>query len=270
LDPIWSVAPCKLVAKVATRIVKPTGEFIVERGDEEEFLGPLPMVLLPGIEADDRRLLRELNLDRAAQVARLGLAELTTVFGRSARVIFETVRGIDPSPVLPAGQEPPSVRATWEFSTDTNDREVFERALFARVDSVGATLRKRRLAARRIGVILDYSDGVRFARSASAEPASANPFRLFSLLQRALGLGNGPLGSVRRVRLRHVCVVADRLVFPPAQLALFAEDQAAECRENNLCTALDRIRARFGAQAIHLGRALPATGPVPSVEGRAG
>ena len=33
-DPIWSVAPNKLMAKVATRIVKPLGEYIVGAGDE--------------------------------------------------------------------------------------------------------------------------------------------------------------------------------------------------------------------------------------------
>ena len=31
LDPIWSVAPNKLTAKVATRLVKPTGEYVVGR-----------------------------------------------------------------------------------------------------------------------------------------------------------------------------------------------------------------------------------------------
>ena len=53
LDPIWSVAPNKLVAKVATRVVKPTGEYIVRAGDEEAFLGPLPIHLIPGIEQND-------------------------------------------------------------------------------------------------------------------------------------------------------------------------------------------------------------------------
>jgi DNA polymerase-4 len=33
LDPIWSVAPNKLVAKVATRLVKPDGEYIVAPGE---------------------------------------------------------------------------------------------------------------------------------------------------------------------------------------------------------------------------------------------
>ncbi len=43
LDPIWSVAPNKLVAKVASRVVKPVGEYIVEAGDEEAaaVAGPL-------------------------------------------------------------------------------------------------------------------------------------------------------------------------------------------------------------------------------------
>lgn len=41
LSPIWSVAPNKLVAKVATRLVKPEGEYIVAAGEEEPFLAPL-------------------------------------------------------------------------------------------------------------------------------------------------------------------------------------------------------------------------------------
>ena len=34
LAPIWAVAPNKLVAKVATRLVKPDGEYIVGAGEE--------------------------------------------------------------------------------------------------------------------------------------------------------------------------------------------------------------------------------------------
>ncbi len=34
LAPIWSVATSKLIAKTATRLVKPLGEYIVEPGDE--------------------------------------------------------------------------------------------------------------------------------------------------------------------------------------------------------------------------------------------
>jgi DNA polymerase-4 len=42
MDPIWSVAPNKLVAKAATRIVKPDGEYIVAGGEEADVLAPCP------------------------------------------------------------------------------------------------------------------------------------------------------------------------------------------------------------------------------------
>nr|NJM02963.1 hypothetical protein [Desulfobacula sp.] len=62
LDPIWSVATSKLVAKVATRLVKPLGEYIVAPGDEEAFLAPLPLHLIPGLTTADLTRLKEFNL----------------------------------------------------------------------------------------------------------------------------------------------------------------------------------------------------------------
>ena len=40
VDPVWAVAPNKLTAKVATRLVKPSGEYIVEAGSEAAFFKP--------------------------------------------------------------------------------------------------------------------------------------------------------------------------------------------------------------------------------------
>ena len=84
-DPIWAVAPSKLVAKVATRTVKPTGEYIVSPGDETAFLSPLPVFLIPGIEPDDLARLRELNLLLAGQVSQLDLPQLDILFGSRNR-----------------------------------------------------------------------------------------------------------------------------------------------------------------------------------------
>ena len=49
INPIWTLATSKLVAKVASRLVKPVGEYIVSAGDESDFLAPLPVSLLPGL-----------------------------------------------------------------------------------------------------------------------------------------------------------------------------------------------------------------------------
>jgi DNA polymerase-4 len=118
---------------------------------------------------------------------------------------------------------------------------------------VGSRLRRRRRAAQRIAIILDYSDGMRRARQVAARPATANDLILFELARRALRLA-----WTRRVRIRHMRLVCDRLIFPPAQLELFAADQTADEKRCGLITAIDAIRHRFGNQALRFGRTLAA------------
>jgi DNA polymerase-4 len=253
LTPIWSVAPNKLVAKVATRIVKPVGEYIVGAGEEATFLSPLPLFLLPGIERNDLLQLRALNLTRAAEVAALSPAELAIPFGNRARLIYETVRGIDPSPVRPLAEKSPRIVIDHTFGTDTHDPAVMSGTLYALVEEAGRELRQQRLAARRIGVFIDYTDGIQQVRSTALRPASANDITLFRAAQSALHAA-----WIRRVRVRHLRLVCDRLTFPPAQLSLFAADRNAEKKRNALVATLDAVRGRFGIDALRVGRTIGA------------
>ncbi|MCG6895399.1 MAG: hypothetical protein LJE65_17490 [Desulfobacteraceae bacterium] len=253
LDPIWSVAPNKLVAKVASRIVKPTGEYIVQPGEEEAFLSPLPVHLLPGLERGDLLRLRDFNLDRVAQLTALHPEQLEILFDRRARDVYETVRGIDPSPVAPAGNEPPRVAAAHAFADDTNDPGALKAALYRLVERAGLELRTRRLAARRVGVVVDHSDGMRRARQQAVRPATANDLTLFETARRPL-----LLASARRVRVRHLRLICDRLTFPPAQRPLFAETGRETVRRENLVAAIDAVRSRFGRDALRMGRTMAA------------
>jgi len=253
LDPIWSVAPNKLVAKVATRLVKPDGEYIVGAGEEESLLAPLPISLVPGIERGDLLRLQEFNLTRVSQFTALSLEQLQIPFGARALFLYQTARGIDPSPVLAVGQKAPRVIADHEFGNDTNDRSSLESILYRLVEQTGDRLRRRRLAARRVAVILDYSDGKRCARQLAARPATANDLTLFQLARRTL-----LLAWTRRVRIRHVRLICDRLIFPPAQLELFADAQRQTQKRDNLVVAIDSIRHRFGNEAVRVGRTLAA------------
>jgi len=253
LDPIWSVAPNKLTAKVATRLVKPDGEYLVGAGEEAALLAPLPIGLVPGIERDDLLRLREFNLSRVAHLTALSLEQLQIPFGARALFLYEAARGIDPSPVLPAGQKPPKIMVDHEFGNDTNDQSVLESTLYGLVEQAGDRLRRRRRAARRVALILDYSDGMRCARQLAAKPATANDLTLFELARRTLRLA-----WTRRVRIRHVRLICDRLTFPPVQLELFAAEQKQNEQRDNLISAIDRIRQRFGKEAVQVGRTMAA------------
>ncbi len=156
------------------------------------------MWLVPGIERGDLIRLKEFNFTRVSQVTALSLEHLQVPFGNRARFLFETVRGIDPSPVLPADRQRPMVISDHDFDEDTNERAVLEGALYGMVENAGQRLRRQRRAARRISVALDYSDGIRCARQSTAKPATANDLMLFKAAQQALNLA-------RMRRLRTSC-----------------------------------------------------------------
>ncbi len=250
-NPIWSVATNKLVAKAASRTVKPDGESVVPPGNEANFLAPLPLHLIPGIESEDLSRLREFNLVNAGQVARLSAVQLSVAFGRRNGELYDAVRGVDPSPVIPAGQAPAAVQVLHAFGNDTNDTTVAEGVLYRLVEQAGADLRRRRLAARRVGIMLDYSDGARLVRQATVHPATASDPRLFAAARTALYRAWS-----RRIRIRNLRLVCDRLTYPPAQLSLFAAENAAQQKNDRLVAALDAIRGRFGRGAVSVGRTL--------------
>ena len=94
---------------------------------------------------------------------------------------------------------------------------------------------------------------MRCARQLAAKPATANDLTLFQLARRTLRLA-----WTRRVRIRHVRLICDRLTFPPAQLELFADEQRATRKRDHLISAIDTIRHRFGNEAVQVGRTMAA------------
>jgi DNA polymerase-4 len=224
LAPIWSLATSKLVAKTASRLVKPLGEYIVEPGDETAFLAPLPLFLVPGIESGDLACLNGFNITRVFQASRLTADQLQVLFGHRGASIRDRLRGIDRSPVRPVDQPPPTIIERREFGDDTNDRKRVERSLYRLVERSGRRLRRQALAARRIGLILEHTDGVRRARRIRAEPA----------------------------------LVCDRLTYPPAQRLLFTPERRRVEKQERLVATMDRVRRRFGPHVLNMGRTLAA------------
>ncbi len=254
LQPIWGLAVNKLVAKIATRVVKPNGEHVVPCGGEEAFLRPLPLYLLPGLEREDLRILASFHLRQVGHAALWTAAQLEVVFARRGGHLYRLLRGVDDSPVLAAGSGPQRVVVEHQFSGDTNDVAQVDRAVYLLAEGTGRRLREMGRVARRISLSLYYSDGMRTTRQRGHSAGTANDFLLFDLARQALAAA-----WTRRVRLSHLRLVGERLAFPPAQmeLPLWPDPaQLQQARQESLVQALDRIRGRHGLESIYLGRAL--------------
>lgn len=250
LDPIWTLAPNKLLAKASSRVAKPDGECVVPAGQEEDFLRPLAIHLLPGLELADLMTLRELNIRLVGQAALWGPEHLEALFGRRGGYLHSLLHGIDHSPVLSVEAQPSRLKADHVFPEDTNDARRVDKALFALSERLGAELRRLGRAARRLTLSLGYSDGLRLTRSRVHAEGTANDFLLFDLARAALAAA-----WTRRVRLRHLRLACDRLGPPPVQMELcFSERERKAAHRDSLMTALDQIRQRLGEGKIQVGR----------------
>ena len=248
LDPIWSVAPNKLVAKVASRLVKPRGEYIVGGGEETAFLAPLPLVLLPGIAPADLLRLHHVNISRVHQAAALSVRELSVLCDHRARHLYQAVRGIDPSPVQPAGPPGSAYSHHHIFTLDTNQEAVVRAAVATLAQQAGHGLRQRHLGCRRVAVTLLYADGLAVTHQAVAKtPVNDDP----AILQLALAALHRAWH--RRVRMRRIDIACALIRHPVQQLSLFDAPDPGEEKNRQLSEAFDAIRARCGQDKILRG-----------------
>lgn len=239
LDPAIGIAANKLVAKVASRVAKLAGIREVPFGEEERFLAPLRVSILPGIAPEVMEHLEELSVRRVGDLSALTREQLVVAFGPFGLDLWRRARGIDPSPVAPSN-EATVVREEGLLVPDTNDDgAVLAQALRA-VERGALRLREAGLVARRVRVTIDYSDGVRASRKADlVTPTALDPV-LFTPATEALRLA-----FARRVRVRRVEVALERLSPPSPQLELFPREDGFD-RQAALVAALDRLRSRFG------------------------
>jgi len=250
INPIWTLGTNKLIAKVASRLVKPVGEYIVDPGEEAAFLAPLPVTVLPGLTCRELEKLQDFRLTTIGALAGLNRHQLMVPFGSRCDYLHDISRGIDDSMVCrPAAGDEAPLDFEHIFADDTNDRHEVEGAIAALVGRAGAGLRGRRQVARRVGVWLRYSDGGHVVRQASCRTGTSGDFLLRTLARDAL-----QRAWIRRTRIRSCRLVCDRLQRQSPQLLLFPEQEGREIGRRKVLTAMDTLRSRFGHGVIGVGR----------------
>lgn len=239
----------KFLAKVASDLDKPRGFSVIGRAETVDFLRPKPVRLIWGIGPATQASLDKAGIHTIGDLHRWEKDQLTERFGQTGERLWHLARGEDFRRISPNAPVK-SISKETTFFEDTSDPDVLDGHLWRLSEQVSARAKAKNKAGRVVTLKLktkafktitkrqslhqptQMADTIyRVARSLYDAAGQTGPFRL-------IGVGISDLTSADD---------ADRegdLLDPDAG------------RRANAERATDKIRAKFGSDAIKKGRAL--------------
>jgi len=185
------VAPNKFLAKIASDWRKPDGLFVIQPGDADSFLSPLPVGRLPGVGKVTEEKLKSFGVMTVADLRRMDLSALDRAFGRYGVRLHELARGIDKSEVIP-DRPTKSVSAEDTFEEDVPLAEI-EPMIRRLAEKTWSASRKELRIARTVVLKLKTSEFKVLTRSHTpgAPPSSCEELTSVALsLRERVGLGS--------------------------------------------------------------------------------
>ncbi|MDR0805603.1 MAG: DNA polymerase IV [Enterobacteriaceae bacterium] len=114
------VAPIKFLAKIASDMNKPNGQFVIAPERIDAFLAHLPLTKISGVGAVTGKKLAELGLHTCKDVQNYDLATLLHRFGKFGRTLYERCNGIDNREIC-SDRQRKSVGVETTLSEDIHD-----------------------------------------------------------------------------------------------------------------------------------------------------
>lgn len=235
----------KTVSKIATGEAKPSGELKVDGGTEKGFLAPLSIRKIPGIGEKTYPLLRNMGISHIHTLQQMDVFTMRRVLGQNGVSIWNKANGIDASAVVPFHQQK-SMSKEHTFEQDTIDMTLLRRVMLSMIDELAFDLRNEGKLTSCVTVKIRYSNfdthtmQARLSYTSSERELSQKVFLLFDKLYS------------RRMLIRLIGIKFSNLIRGAYQPDLF-EDRVEDL---NLARALDKIRKRYGTQAVKRGSAL--------------
>jgi DNA polymerase-4 len=244
------VAPNKFLAKIASDLKKPDGFVVVEPGEIQAFLDPLPVGRLWGVGKVTGRVFERLAIRTIGQLRQMPLDTLNKLFGSSGEHYWQLAHGIDNRRVVP-DREAKSISNETTFTEDIVDMEVLRAWLVNLVEQVARRLRQHDLRGRTVELKVRFADFKTISRSLTLmEPTCITQ----ELLEAGVELLTQRLPS-RHLPIRLLGFGVSKLdASVNVQQQLF--DQPDRERNKDLDRVADQITEKFGKLAIRRGARL--------------
>ncbi len=239
------IATCKVIAKIASDLSKPDGLLEIVPGEEQSFLNPLPIAILPGVGKKTEQALNDIGITTIRELARLPLDTIKGQFGATGAVLHSYARGIDNRKVEMPG-ESKSISQELTFVRDTLDRKFIEANLHSLCQEVCQDLRRQNKRAKCIAIKLRYADFKTITRQVTLKEASDVTRVVFTTTQQLLIKAL----TQQKKPVRLIGIRISSLVCKGKQLPMF---DSGTKKPEHLDKAIDKIRSKYGSSAIQTG-----------------
>jgi len=247
------IGTSRLIAKVCSDQAKPNGVLWIVPGQEASFLAPLSVRKIPGVGKVMEQKLNEIGIKKVGDLAKLDDAFLRERFGEWGLALAGKSRGLDAGGYfdrdVAVDEGPKSISHEHTFNTDTKDAEKLEAMLARLSEMVCRRLREHALHARTVQLKLRYSDFTTITRAHSLEQPTQHD-NVVAETARSLFRENWE----RDREIRLLGVQTSGFDDVPLQLDLLA--QAQEDKISKALTVVDRMRDKFGENAVSLATGL--------------
>jgi DNA polymerase-4 len=245
IRPAAAVASNKLVSKVATRTIRPTGLIQVQNGTEAEFLSHQDIRILPGMGPGLLRTAAVTGMREIGEIAALTVPEALALFGKRGPLLRSMAQGIDGSRVK---EESGKQRITQQadFNEDVIDDTAIRGAIETLCENGGLKMRNEKsgLCTLRLAVI--YSDGIEVQSTVKTKRLLVTDSEIMAT---AYGLYQKTVN--RRIRIRSIGLSFEDLAHLCYQPDLFEPEK--EIKNRHLQEAVDKIQNRYGTGKITRG-----------------
>jgi DNA polymerase-4 len=235
----FAMSSNKTVSKVGTGEAKPNGQKQIPYGTEKSFLAPLSVKKIPMVGDKTYQLLRGMGVMWIRTLQEMPLELMENVLGENGTTIWKKANGIDNSPVIPYSERK-SISTEQTFDKDTIDVHALKGILISMTEKLAYQLRGEQKLTACVTVKIRYSDFNTYTKqeripyTAIDQVLIAKVTELFTKLYE------------KRLLIRLVGIKFSHLVQGGFQYNLFEET----AEQAQLCQAMDRIRKRFGNDAV--------------------
>ncbi len=244
----------KTVAKIATGQAKPNGEKQVLPDEVQSFLDPLPINKIPMIGDKTSQILKNNNIHIIRDLRSKSKQEIEKLLGNYGIMVWNKANGIDLTPVIATHQRK-SISSEETFEHDITDLKIIDQVLVHMTEKIAFQLRLSQKLASCVTIKIRYTD---FSTETIQKQIQYTSFDHI-ILATGRELFTKLYTKGRQIRL--VGIRLSNLVEGAQQIDLFNDTNEMI----NLYQALDKMKKRFGKDAVHRAAGLkPGSEDAPS------